>query len=258
MPQKFNVIMKPVDDFSGHNKVRYAVGEHIELDVNEVPAKKPATPVEWKVKSGPATLKPGKLTGSALVICGNKPGAVVLELRTKADNKVVATQRLQVVAPEGVKFIRIKEGDKNPYGKEYIVNSALLPSDVSFKWVETREGAAPYEGSGCFKKVNVTVQDINNPLDPIIHTVRGEWIKNLGGKRGNEDQYPDTVKTIVPENYGQGGTFVWNIPWYYRVPGMSGEAKFITAVHKCTVDKSGNYSLTKLNAKATMKLPPSK
>jgi hypothetical protein len=253
---KFSVIMTPVDDFSGHNKVRYGVGERIELDVKETPPAKPATPVEWSVKSGPATLKPGKLTGSAVVTCGNKGGAVVLELKTK-DNTVVASQRFQVVAPEGAKFVKAQEKKKFTHGKDLVCQSALLPSDVSFKWVETREGAAPYEGSGCFKKAEVGLSELADDY-AVIHPVRGEWIGNKGGKAGNADESPDNVRTIVPKKYGKGGAFVWNIPWFYRVVGQSGETKFVTAVHKCTVDASGNYELSKLNVKVKMKVPPAK
>ena len=251
---KFTVTMTPVDNFSGHAKARFGVGERIELEVKEEPAVKPATPVEWVVKSGAATVKNGQLAGAAMVMCGNKPGAVVLELRNKKDKKVVASQRLEVVAPTGAKFAHKVLNFRGGAGFEGQI--FLEPADVSFKWVEMREGAAPYEGTGCFKKAEVGAADVATDY-AVIHPVMGSWVKCMGGGAKNKMIGADTVKSAIPANYGDGGTFQWKIPWFYRVDGVSGETRFLTAVHQETVDRSGKMTISKLNVKINKQLRPS-
>lgn len=241
---KFTVIMTPEDNFSGHSKVRFGVGERIEIDVKEEPAVKPATQTEWAVKSGPAAVKNTQLSGSAIVSCGNQAGSVVLELHDKKDKKVVyATQRLQVVAPTGVKFAAKQV--KVKYGLGFEADPHIEPFDVSFKNVETREGAAPHEGKGCFARAEVSRKELGDSYG-VIHPVMGEWGENLGGSKKNQEDSTDTVTTAI-KNYGDGGEFVWNIPWFYRVKGMPGEVRFTTAVHKATITKTGQMTLSKLN-----------
>jgi hypothetical protein len=251
---KFTAMMTPVDDFGGHSKVRYGVGERVELEVKEEPAVRPATPVEWAVKSGPATVKNGQLAGAAILTCGNKPGAVVLELRNKNDKSVVATQRLEVVAPTGAKFAATPLNFRG--GAGFVGEIYLEPADVSFKWVEMREGAAPYEGSGCFQKAQVGLEDVADSY-AVIHPVMGKWVKCLGGGKKNKMAGQDTVKSAIPRNYGQGGKFQWKIPWFYRVEGAAGEARFLTAIHQETVDASGKMTISKLNVKINKQLAPS-
>jgi hypothetical protein len=254
MPPKFTVTMTPVDNFGGRSHVRFGVGEHIELDVKETPPVKPATAVEWVVKSGPAKVKAGQMTGSALVACGNKGGAVVLELRDKKDPKTVyATKRFEVVAPSGVTFKHKQYQVKRGLGfKGY---SYIEPFDVSFKWVETREGAAPYEGKGYFAQAEVSLADLADDYS-VIHPVKGAWTANHGGAKKNMEASEDDVMTSVGKNWS-AGTFTWNIPWLYRVKGLPGDFRFTTAVHKAVINASGQMTLSKFNVKLTGQLPSS-
>jgi hypothetical protein len=254
MPPKFSVTMTPVDNFGGRSHVRFGVGEQIELDVKEAPPVKPATAVEWVVKSGPAKLKAGKLTGSALVTCGNKGGPVVLALLDKKDPKTVyATKRFEVVAPSGLTFLHQEYAVKRGLGfKGY---SQIEPFDVSFKWVETREGAAPYEGKGYFAQAEVSLAELADDY-AVIHPVKGAWTPNYGGAKKNRENSVDNVMTSVGKNWS-AGTFTWNIPWLYRVKGMPGDFRFTTAVHKAVIKENGQMTLSKFNVKLTGQLPPS-
>jgi hypothetical protein len=247
---KFTVTMTPFDNFGGRSKVRFGVGEQIKVDVKEEPAVKPPTPLVWSVKSGPASVHNTKIPGAATVECGNKAGTVVLELHNTKDKSLVASKRFEVVAPTGVTFMH-KTMNVN-HGLGFKGMSLIEPADVSFKWVETREGAAPYEGKGCFAKAEVSLKELGDSY-AVIHPVKGEWTRNLGGAKKNQEASVDTVMTAI-SNYGDGGEFVWNIPWLYRVHGVSGEFRFTTAVHKAAITKTGKMTLSKFNVSLSRQL----
>jgi hypothetical protein len=251
---KYKVTLTPADNFSGHSKVRFGVGERIKVKADEQPAAKQPADAEWFVKSGPVAVKNDKAPGVAVVTCGNKPGAAVLELRDPKSKTVYATQRLEVVAPTGVTFLHKPVTIK--YGLKFKGYSQLEPFDVSFKWVETREGAAPYEGNGCFKKTEVSVDELADEY-AVIHPVQGAWTPNLGGAKKNREDAVDTVMTAQAK-WDDGGTFVWRIPWFYRVHGMNGEFRFTTAVHEAKISKSGQMTLSKFNVTLKRQLLPSK
>src|SRR5690348_13428894 len=97
--------LTPFDNFSGHSKVRFGVGEQVKLDIKEVPPVNPATPVAWVIKSGPASVhNDPKSPGRGTLECGNRAGAVVLELRNTKTKDLVDTKRFQVVEPSEARF----------------------------------------------------------------------------------------------------------------------------------------------------------
>jgi hypothetical protein len=248
---KFSVVLTPFDKFSGHSKVRFGVGEEVKVDVTETPPSNPAPSLEWSVKSGSAAVHNGKVAGQGTLKCGNKPGAVVLELRNTKDKSLVATQRLEVVAPTGAQF---KHKPINvAHGAGFQGEIYLEPTDVSFKWVEMREGEAPYEGTGCFAKVKLADDELAKSY-AVVHPVMGSWVKCQGGASKNKMIGSDKVTSAIPADYGDGGRFQWKIPWFYRVHGVNGEFRFLTAVHQETVDKTGKMTISKLNAKVSKQL----
>ena len=261
MAGKFALALEPLDDFSGRSKVRFGVGEELGLDVLETPKVKPPTEVVAVVKSGPAAIKPSQVMGSFVLKCGNKPGAVVIEVRTKADKKVVATKRFEVVAPSGytnVKVAKKLNGGKDGYG--FVAELHLAPLDVSFKWVEKREGSAPYEGAGCFKKVQVKeIKDgmLEGEEYAVIHPVNNKWLACDGGKKQNHMRY-DQITSAVPSKWAGGGKFQWSIPQFYRVKGMSGEFQFTTGLHQEVINASGMLEVSKFGVGNKIQLPPSK
>ena len=254
MPPTYTGVLTPVDNFSGRNKVNFGVGEEINLTAKVAPTTTPATPMTWSVKSGSATVTNTGTTGIAKVKCGAVGGAVVLELRkTTGDKALLGTQRLQVLAPTGAEFE--KDGSdyhvKNTASAGFVGSIYLVPKTVSFKWLEMREGAAPHEGTGCFAKREVSLKKLRTN-SAVIHPIMGGWVDCLGATsaKGTAVNGQDTVATIIGA-WGAGGTFTWNIPWYYRVAGSSEEHRFCTAVHSVDIDAAGKMSITKLNVTVT-------
>jgi len=260
VPGKFTIDLEPLDDFGGRSKVRFGVGEELGLDVIETPAAKPPTPVTCVVKSGMAAVKPSQVGGSFVVKCGNKPGAVVIEVHSKADKKLLATKRFEVVAPTGyenVKVARKLNGGRDGYG--FVAELHLAPLDVSFKWVEKREGSAPYEGTGCFAKAKIgEIKDgqFEGAEYAVIHPVNNKWLPCAGGKKQNHMAY-DQITSAVPAHWAGGGKFQWSIPQYYRVKGMPGEFQFTIGLHQEKISNSGVLEVTKFGVGNRIQLPPS-
>ncbi len=254
MAPKYLGVIVPQDNFANRSKVNFGVGEILHLTTRVDPTNTPPTPMKWTVKSGPAVATTADTAGNATITCGEVAGPVILELhKTTGGNELLGTQRFQVEAPTGAEFRQIG-ATAHVHGKPSVGFKGdvfLLPKDVSFKWVETREGAAPYEGSGCFAKVEVSRRQLDTN-SAVIHPIRGEWIDSGNGNAatGTESQGPDTVTTYRANNTG-AGTFTWNIPWYYKVAGKSTEHRFCTAVHHVAVDAAGTMTISKLNINLT-------
>jgi hypothetical protein len=252
---KYSVTITPVDNFAGHSKVRYGVGEELEISVVEDPVPSTPTAMEWSVKSGKATVTNSGTTGAAKVKCGSVGGAVVLELKNTAGNAVLASKRFQVVAPSDVIFKQV--------GTSWHVNGMasagfkaaiyLSPKDVSFKWVTIREGAAPWEGSGCLEKAKpIAVSGTGKFSETVIHPVLGTWIKaKAGGNSANGTLMSgqDTVRTGTPKT-GRG-ELTWRIPWFYKVIGATTEYQFCVGVHHAEIDDAGKTTMTKFNVSVT-------
>ena len=141
---------------------------------------KPPTPMAWSVKNGPAFVhNTSSKPGAATVQCGNQGGTVVLELHNTKDKSLFASKRFEVVAPDEAVFEKIEDLHVN-HGAGFRAKIFLMPNDVSFKWVEMREGEAPYEGTGCFAKAKAENADVASSY-AIIHPVMGKWLKCKGG-----------------------------------------------------------------------------
>src|SRR4029077_7499161 len=111
---------------------------------------------------------------------------------------------LAVVAPTGAQFKH--KAINVPHGAGFQAAILLEPTDVSFKWVEMREGASPYEGTGCFEKAEVGKAELGKSY-AVIHPVMGSWVKCLGGAKKNQMGGFDTVSSAIPNDYGAGGVF---------------------------------------------------
>jgi hypothetical protein len=253
----YTLTLIPFDNFGGRSKVRFGVGEQLKLDGQEKPEAKPPTPMEWSVKSGSAFVhNTSNKPGAATVQCGNEGGSVVLELRNTKDKSLLASKRFEVVAPDDVEFV--KSGPdwhvKGFASAGFKGTIHLLPKDVSFKWVEVREGAAALDASGCFagaKEAEIKGDGHFQPQDTnksVIHPVMGTWVKAKAGgstSKGTEMNGADTVRGATTKP--GAGKFTWRIPWFYKVTGIGGERRFCTGEHQTVVDAAGKTTMSKFN-----------
>lgn len=264
------------DNFAGHSPVRFGVGEEIKLSVVFADTKQTAATVgglEWKVKGGPAVVKADMGNGNGTLKCGGKAGTVEVELRLKTGTKeLLGAKKFVVIQPESATFTKIG-ADYHHQGTAsagFQGGIYLHPNDVSFKWVEIREGAASYSGSGCLELSNVEIRK-DKPFkmgqfvadtksgakvkgsSAVIHPLMGDWVGFTGGNsaQGTVCEGADSVATREPDWAPNGGAFTWAIPWFFRVAGGPGETRFMTAEHTATIDANGRCTVSKLGLSVT-------
>ncbi len=261
------------DNFTGHSPARFGVGEELKLSVAFADTKQTAATVgglEWKVKSGPAVIKSDVGNGNATLKCGGAAGTVEVELRLKTGSKeLLGSKKFVVVEPTSATFVQ-KGADFHINGMAsagFQGEIMLHPDDVSFKWVQIREGGASYSGSGCFELKNVEIRKgkpdkvgkmvatdtsgaVSKGSYAVIHPIMGEWV-GFGKATGNGTKCvgADTVLNALP-TWGSGGEMSWAIPWFFKVPG-SAEKRFMTATHEASVDANGKCTISKLGHTVT-------
>jgi hypothetical protein len=254
-------VLTPEDNFANRSQIRFGVGEVIKLGFKTNPIGRTAASLgglKWFVSRGPGTVKndPGDI-GTGVLTCGDKAGIVVLELRTVVPVAVKVSKRLEIVAPTDAKMVRAP-GTKTEHTKGFasagfIGEIFLLPTDVSFFKTEFREGSAPYEATGCYKRNEVGVADIEKGGGGIRHKIKGKWLQVGKGDRINGSKMVgiDTVRSESLSPPFSAGTFTWNIPWFYRVEDSITEYQFTTATHHEEVDDKGKMTISKKGASAS-------
>jgi len=111
----------------------------------------------------------------------------------------------------------------------------LTPVDVSFGNIQIRESSTTGVGTGYF------AGDTGDPH------AQGNW-RDVGDgdsdTSGSKALWIDQIYT--GENYGpfSNGTFLWAIPWQFRV-GTGTEKTFTTVNHFETIDGNGDMTLSK-------------
>lgn len=244
-------VLTPDDNFSGRSPIRFGIGEKITLGFTSNPPGRTAASfggLQWVVVSGPAEVKndPGNV-GTGRLICGGLAGAVVLELRTTTvPGTAKAKKRLEVVRPTDAVMERfpgtLTFHRKGKASAGFLGMIFLRPADVSFGNTEFREGAAPYEATGCFKMAEVELDEIED----VIHPVRGKWSTvSRGSAKGSAVNTPDRVRSHTLSPPFTEGTFTWNIPWLCRVKGGGDEFRIAVATHHHSVDAAGTMTITK-------------
>ncbi|EKE77059.1 hypothetical protein [Gallaecimonas xiamenensis] len=249
-PVTARVELTPQDNFNHRSTIRFGVGEQIDINVVTVPPGQLAAlgAVQWRV-TGPAALANPAAIANTL-ICGDRPGAVMLELRTMgAVPRVLCSKRLEVVAPSDATM------QQRPGTNTFHINGTasagfkgnifLQPVDVSFRWLQFREGGAPYEGTGSLALQEADLADIAG--GQVRHPVLGTWLNVLGGNAatGSKVEGVDTVRSTALNPPFAAGTFTWAIPWFYRVQGHHGAHRFTTATHHEVVTNAGQMTISK-------------
>jgi hypothetical protein len=258
----------PVDNFVGRSQTRFGVGEQINLGFVSAPPQLAAYfgGLEWRVKSGPATLNaPVPTNGTARLVMGETAGTVILELRTTGLAPVVkATKTLWVVEPSGA--VIVQQGGTGLYHVQGTASAGfkgeirLQPTDVSFYRCQFREGSAPIQASGSLsvqvaalaptsesQGQSLAVQSELTSLAGARHPVMGTWVGlGLGNiATGCVAQGNDTIQSATIYPPFAAGTFDWDIHWLFRVIGSRTEKIFVTATHSEAMTATGQMTISK-------------
>lgn len=210
------------------------VGEQVELTAS--------VPVKWMATAGSfGFATPPKLnavtwtapeTAAACVITAQPPKGTVctLTLNVVAPTERVLTKQSNLSYPAG------------RAGSGFVALGKLMPLDVSFSRVESREETVNAKADGYYKTVL--------RWDGISHD-QGKWVRINADNAG----FKDTVGTPAVGTAGpfSAGNFVWAIPQNYRVAGSSGDGfNYSTAQHtQAMTDATGEETTAKEGASRT-------
>jgi hypothetical protein len=248
-------VLTPRATFANRSTARFGIGEVVDLGFTTTPAGQAASTfggLQWRASSGAnlITLTNNGNAGTGSFTCGDQAGVVKLDLVTANPAATIkASRQILIVAPSGA-TMRQAPGT-NIYHDTGVPSVGfkgrinLQPTDVSFSNLELREGAASYEGTGIFRRGEVSYQQLAVSYDT-IHPVLGAWVPVSAGDsiaNGSEVNGTDTVSTSI--SVIGAGTFTWSIPWLVRVVGKRNEIRVTTAVHSVSTDAAGNMTISK-------------
>ena len=218
-------ILTPQDNFSGRSTTRHGVGEVIDLSVNFTPA----NPIGWRIASGGGTLVNGT-NGSGTYTAPARASTVTLELVESTTTgaattmRVLSTHTFDVIEPDDAHMIQQPStGIRHTNGfwdVGFLGEAFLRPMDVSFKFIQWREGSVAAVATGYLAGWN----GLNHPV--------GSWMSVAGGNSGTGSKVNmfDTIYTGQLSPPFGNGMFIWAIPWQFRV-GSSAAKTFTTANH---------------------------
>jgi hypothetical protein len=266
----FTATVTPVEPFNGRSPTKFGVGEQVDLGFTNNQALSAASfgGLRWHIKSGPAAWVSNVINnnGTARLAMGNTAGTVVVELRVVGSNEVKVARTLWVVEPSSA--VMHQEPGTGTFHRNGTASAGfkgeifLRPTDVSFSRCQFREGASTGVGTGSMAitvgQTAPTSQSTGQrqatqselaTLDSgnVRHPVRSTWAAIGPGHstHGCKVVGVDTVEALERNPPYAVGTFIWDIPWLFRVIGSTEEKVFHTARHEEAVTAQGHMTITK-------------
>jgi hypothetical protein len=112
----------------------------------------------------------------------------------------------------------------------------IKPNDVSFQYIQVREGTVAGTASGYLARKN------GEPHPD------GPWVSVPGPVVTGKGTKVDTIDTIASGTYTwtpyAAGTFTWNIPWKFKV-GTGADKQFTTVTQQEATDATGKITISK-------------
>jgi len=221
-------------------RLKVGVGEKVTLKTTNgsdakwtIKPKDPATAGTLTTEQGPITIWDAPARQHSVTITGKI-------LPSGPSRDFVFT----VVEPAG--WSASKDGDLSYPAGEVAAGMTLkpivmLPDDVSFYRVEAREGECAAAGeTGCFG-ANGTVVAPSHDGENLTG-----WQLITPPNEGNTDTAFADLGQMSGLNLGDGGSFQWPIPDFFRIAGATAEKQFATTTQTFAVSATGAVTVTKL------------
>ena len=212
----FKGTLTPEDNFTGRSLSKYGVGEVVLLSMTTDPAISTAGHVFfWELAPGSqGTLSSADTQGNAIYTAPASPCEVelVLKYTDSADvSHVIELHTLQIIEPSGAYMVQ-KPGSNIKHTNGFWDvgfhgHFFLLPTDVSFKNIQFREGTVPAVATGWLAHWNNQV----HATGVAVSVSQGN--STTGCQVLGQDQVYSGRKAPPFGN----GTFHWPIPWEHRV-----------------------------------------
>ena len=256
------------DNFSGRSKIRYGVGEIVNLSFESPlskgqPADKKAVPhagLKWVKTSGPGRLAATDIhAGTGSFEANQNAGTVELELRVVVGpcaDSTVAKVNFRIVKPNDVKMTR--ESGTNlrhihdTWSVGFLAQVFLRPKDVSFSRVEFQEGSVKAKRDGWLSNHTPEMHPAGS-----CHNLRlGGWclVAHGNSSTGSRVRTTDEAWSGAKRPPFGKGSFEWAIPGLFRVGNGSAE-KFTTLPQKMTAANDGTATIKKKGAGPFSRVP---
>ncbi len=224
-------------------RTKVGVGEEVIVSIM------PAESVTWSVSIGGGSVSPPSAPATAFT-AGDSAGSSTVKA-TRADGSI-CTLTFNVIEPSGG-FLQRKPGTGvwHIHGKPSVGYQAelfLLPDDVSFEFVEFAEGLTHAKCTGYFKSREGYQHD---PTPQGFLVILPPVVPGKGSKVEGHDDIRGTDDDLGPPY--SDGTFLWEIPWKFRVSGGSPK-QFTTMKQLKEIDSTGKLTITKGNIKVSKEL----
>ncbi|WP_367872869.1 hypothetical protein [Luteolibacter sp. Populi] len=200
------------------NRERSKVGVGEVVDLTLKPSNVPS-PV-WALSGavGTSTLDP--LAGPiSTLTAGERECRPVVEVTIGGSTLKI---NFEVIQPTGVTMTREPgTGIFHVYGNAitgFKGRAYVTPNDVSFKYIQVREGTCPAICEGSLEGYEY---DHPVPRDDDGNAIWGDIVEGTSAMPSKLADVDQIRSGIYPPPFPgpDDGTFLWNIPWYYRLPG---------------------------------------
>jgi hypothetical protein len=233
------------DDFAGRSKVRFGVGEFIDLVAIPRKTAPDLGALRWFIESGGGKLsRTAGSDGTGLYTAGDTAGEVTLVVKVVSGPQAgatVATEKITVVAPTDAVIVQAPnttiQHDHGRWSVGFLGIKFLRPTDVSFVNTTEHEGTCTAVATGYLAEWNGKPHKVG----PVVPVGRGN------AATGSRVMTTDTVWSGSKGPPYSEGDFLWAIPWWYGVRGShpGGVAVFATGNQHATADASGRATIQK-------------
>lgn len=216
------------------NRERTTIGVAEEVDISVLPANLGA--YTWQVSSG------GSLSensgGTTQLTAGNIAGTPTVAL--KLGSRTLTNISYNVIEPTGVYYEKsdLNEGDWGVFPiVKLFTHIYLLPETVNFNNVRIKEGFTNAIRTGYFDNITYDSDSDHQAWSytaPVSNPTAGKGSLLLRPDNTSEP-FEDQASTILLySSYGNGGTFLWQIPYHYVI-GTFTSAPFTEVDQKTTL-----------------------
>lgn len=225
--------LTPRDNFAGHSRTRFGVGEIIDLDFFSLPPTPAAGfgGLEWQLVSGGGALTGVNNLGTATYTAPPTADTVQLDLRVAGGataGRVISSHTITIVIPTSVRMTEVAGSAPDfagaiapgTWGAGFRANPFIRPRDVSFQGVMFGEGrvAAVVTPAGSFLSARHGLVHAAGGLAPggTGNATTGTpvlAVDNIATAGGV------TPRTVAGISICGASDFLWAIPWEFSVAG---------------------------------------
>jgi len=195
----------------------------------------PFSDTTWSL-SGPGTLSATSGSSVEFTASDRASSPTITAFHKGIECRSVA---FSVIEPSGVMMETIAGSlvcQTSPLALQYHAEIYIPPDSVSFSKAYFGEGTATPETSGYFVYESNDVHEASSAMGSGSTVVAGKGT-NVGS---------DTIQGITTGAVYSAGSFIWNIPWFYKTLTSTGSIQFSTVPEVKTLSVTGSNAVLQI------------